>query len=311
MRAFARTLCLIPPWLQTLMPADTKAPSISALQGASATQLSLSFDGARHTLWVRCHPTPAPRFTHRFIDEVLAMQRRLTESHGVVSASNGEIELKWLVYASAVPNVFNLGGDLPFFLQCAREQDSEALYRYARSCIEICLQHAKAYGGTVSTIALVQGMALGGGFESALSSQWLVAEESAKFALPETKFSLFPGMGAFNLLARRMPAREAERIVFSEKVYSAAEMMALGGVDLVVPDGQGVAAVEDWIDRYPNGRRDHCMRDQPVTEAELDASIRAWVDTAMRMDASDIKLIERLIRSQEVMLKRTAAKPVP
>jgi DSF synthase len=293
------------------MPADTKAPGISALQGAGATQFSLGFDGARHTLWVRCHPTPAPRFTHRFIDEVLAMQRRLTESHGVVSASNGEIELKWLVYASAVPNVFNLGGDLPFFLQCAREQDSEALYRYARSCIEICLQHARAYGGTVSTIALVQGMALGGGFESALSSQWLVAEESAKFALPETKFSLFPGMGAFNLLARRMPAREAERIVFSEKVYSAAEMMALGGIDLVVPDGQGVAAVEDWIDRYPNGRPDHCMRDQPVTEAELDASIRAWVETAIRMDASDIKLIERLIRSQEVMLKRTAAKPAP
>ncbi len=291
------------------MSANAKAPSIYALQGAGATQFTLSFDEARHTLWVRCHPTPVPRFTHRFIGEVLAMQSRLTESHGVVSGSAGAIGLKWLVYASAVPNVFNLGGDLPFFLQCARAHDSEALYSYARSCIEICLQHAGAYGGEVSTIALVQGMALGGGFESALSSQWVVAEESAKFALPETKFSLFPGMGAFNLLARRMPARDAERIVFSEKVYSAAEMKALGAIDLVVPDGQGVAAVEQWIDRYPTGRTVHCMCDQPVTEGELDASIRAWVETAIQMGPSDIKLIERLIRSQELMLRRTGGNP--
>lgn len=284
-------------------------PTIAALQGASATQIHLALDQPRVTLWVWCHPSPAPRFTQGFIDDVLAMQTRLTESRGVVLTEGGPLELRWLVYASSVPGVFNLGGDLPFFLQCAAARDGDSMYRYARSCIDICLQHARAYGGHLSTLALVQGMALGGGMESALSSQWVIAEESAKFALPESKFSLFPGMGAFNLLARRMPAREAERIVFSEHVYSSAEMKDLGAIDQVVPDGTGEVAVEEWIERYPNGRNDHFLRDIPLTDAELDASIRAWVDTALEMRPSDIKLIERLIRSQDLMMRRKGTGP--
>jgi DSF synthase len=48
----------------------------------------------------------------------------------------------------------------------------------------------------VTTIALVQGDALGGGFETALSSNVLIAERSAKLGFPEILFNLFPGMGA-------------------------------------------------------------------------------------------------------------------
>src|SRR3972149_4441233 len=57
---------------------------------------------------------------------------------------------------------------------------------------------------TLTTISLVQGDALGGGFETALSSDVIIAEQSAAMGLPEVLFNLFPGMGAYSLLTRRI-----------------------------------------------------------------------------------------------------------
>ena len=50
---------------------------------------------------------------------------------------------------------------------------------------------------------------LGGGFEAALSSQVLIAERSARFGFPEIMFNLFPGMGAYSLISRRIGGKRA------------------------------------------------------------------------------------------------------
>ena len=49
-----------------------------------------------------------------------------------------------------------------------------------------------------TTISLVQGDALGGGFEAALCGDIIIAEKQARFGFPEVLFNLFPGMGAYN-----------------------------------------------------------------------------------------------------------------
>ena len=54
--------------------------------------------------------------------------------------------------------------------------------------------NSAAFHTPLITIALVQGDALGGGFECALSFDVLIAERSAKMGLPEVLFNLFPGM---------------------------------------------------------------------------------------------------------------------
>ena len=50
----------------------------------------------------------------------------------------------------------------------------------------------------------MQGECLGGGFEAALSSDVIVAEKSARFGFPEILFNLFPGMGAYSFLERKI-----------------------------------------------------------------------------------------------------------
>ena len=106
--------------------------------------------------------------------------------------------LRYLVLGSRVPGVFSLGGDLHFFAPDPRAGPRGAR-RLRLSCVRILHRNLLA-ALPVVTIGLVQGDALGGGFESLLSFDVIVAEKGAKFGLPENLFGLFPGMGAYSLL---------------------------------------------------------------------------------------------------------------
>ena len=171
-----------------------------------------------------------------------------------------------------------MGGDLAFFADRIRAQDRAALAAYARACIEVVYNNATALDLPIVTIALVQGDALGGGFEAALSCHVVVAEKRAKMGLPEILFNLFPGMGAYSLLARKLDPARAERMILSGRVYEAAELHDMGLVDLLAEDGEGEDVVRHYIAR--NARRHGAQRSlcevrrrlNPLTFAELPTS---------------------------------------
>jgi DSF synthase len=150
----------------------------------------------------------------------------------------------------------------------------------------------------------VQGDALGGGFESALASDVIVAEESAQMGLPEILFNLFPGMGALSLLARRIGMRAAEDLVLSGRILSAADLHRMGVVDVLATDGQGEAAVRNWIARNEkrrNGLQAVLRARQfihPVTRTELDGIVSLWVDGALRLRERDLRMMQRVVRAQ-------------
>jgi DSF synthase len=201
--------------------------------------------------------------------------------------------------------VFNLGGDLALFVLLIKARDRDALAHYARLCIDNMHPRIEHFGcPTLATISLVQGDALGGGFESALSSDVIVAEESAQFGLPEILFNLFPGMGAFSLLARRIGMRAAEDLILSGRTLAARELHEIGVVDVLARNGEGEQAVSEWLSRNA-GRRNgigavHHARQlvQPVTRAELDAVTESWVDAALRLDDRNLKMMGRIVRAQ-------------
>ena len=90
----------------------------------------------------------------------------------------------------------------------------------------------------VPAIAAVEGYALGGGFEIALSCDLIVAGETATVGLPEVTVGVIPGGGGTQLLTRRVgwSARAAE-MVFTARRLAAPEALARGAVDEVVPAG--------------------------------------------------------------------------
>jgi DSF synthase len=154
------------------------------------------------------------------------------------------------------------------------------------------------------TISLVQGDALGGGMECALSSDVVFAEESAQLGLPEALFNLFPGMGGYSLVSRRIGMRQAEELILSGQVLPAAKLHEMGLVDVLVPDGQGETAVQNWIAK--NSKRRNATQAvfrtrqivHPITREELDAVTEIWVDAALRLEDRDLKMMGRIVRSQ-------------
>src|SRR5207237_2836978 len=106
------------------------------------------------------------------------------------------------------------------------------------------------FSPTLTKIALVQGDALGGGFECALASDVIVAEESAQLGFPEILFNLFPGMGAYSLVSRRIGMRAAEELILSGRILPAAELHKMGVVDVLVTEGEGPTAFGEWIAKH-------------------------------------------------------------
>lgn len=263
-------------------------------------QLEVSWEEATGALWTFMRPRGRPCYNPDFLDDFHAWQR------GISAKFAGEPEvLQYLILGSRTPGVFNLGGDLNLFLAKIRERDRSALIAYGESCVRILHRNMNTLGLPVITIGLAQGDALGGGFESLLSFNVIIAERGAKFGFPETFFGLFPGMGAYSLVARRAGAAFAEEMMLSGRTYSAEEMKDAGLVHLVVEPGQGIAAVRDYMHR--NKRRRIGARAvfaagrevNPVPLAELDRIVEIWADACLQLSERDLKVMQRLVSAQD------------
>lgn len=273
--------------------------------GNTQSQYLTEFDPATATVWGYFNPRGTPCFSLGLLKDIRAHDNALEANAGHVDIAGRMTKAHYYVCGSRVPRVFNLGGDLALFVLLIKARDRDALAHYARLCIDNMYPRIQNYHcPTLTTISLVQGDALGGGFECAMSSDVLVAEESAQLGLPEILFNLFPGMGAVSLLTRRIGLRAAEELILSGRVLPAAQLHEMGIVDVLAKDGEGEAAVGEWIaqhDRRRNGMQAvHRARRQvsPVTRAELDAVTDTWVDAALRIEDRDLKMMSRIVRSQ-------------
>jgi DSF synthase len=203
--------------------------------------------------------------------------------------------------------VFNLGGDLSLFTELIDRQDREGLLAYGTACINVLYRNYLGHNLPITTISLIQGECLGGGFEAALSSDLLVAERQARFGFPEILFNLFPGMGAYSFLERRIGKRATEELITSGKIYTASDMQAFGVVDRVVEEGGGEAEVAALIKAREKSRNAlagiaaarRCVH--KLDYGELLGVVEAWVDTALRLSTRDMKLMQRLVSRQTVL----------
>ncbi len=268
-------------------------------------QLELHFEASSATLWSWMMPSPRPCFNTELLSEISRSERLIEAQQGYVNECGTPKRVDYIVFACKTPGVFNLGGDLEMFIEAILRQDREALRHYAALCVDSIYRRSRGFEADISTIALVQGKALGGGFESVLACDVVVAERSSTFAFPEVLFNMFPGMGALSFLSRRLGHKKAEEIITSGSVFSAREMADLGIVDEIVEDGLGVEATRALIKhRQRRGKSYRALQlakrfCQPVTREELTSIVTVWVDAAMRLDARDLRMMSRLVRAQD------------
>lgn len=270
--------------------------------------LHIEEDPEREVYWCHMHADLAQRagracFKNELVDDILHWQHGLSDRIRI-EQSRGTHRLAHVVLASAQEGIFNLGGDLQLFCNAIRSKDRTTLLNYARQCV--CGVHAfhNGLGVGAHSIALVEGDALGGGFEAALSCHTIVAEEGVDMGLPEVLFDLFPGMGAYSFLCKRIAPHQAEKLMLEGNVHTSDQLYAMGLVDVLVPKGEGRNAVDEIIRgnrRIPHARAAmHRVRAmaQPVTMEEMMAITEVWVDTAMQLGERSLRTMERLVRAQ-------------
>ncbi len=273
------------------------------------SELEIRFETDTGILWQYMRHKRKPAITRQLIADCELVMDAVEQSH---RSATGGPKVNYLVGASARAGVFSMGGDLSLFRQLIDSRDSEGLRRYAYACVDGQLRRAGRMGLPICTIALVQGNALGGGFEAALSHDVIIAEKQAKFGLPEILFNLFPGMGAYSFLSRKLTRAHAERLMMSHTLYSAEEMFEIGVVDAIAEDGEGEDAVRRFVDRHMREKvarlsiarlRSAVM---PVTRQEMTDVADIWVDAAMSLSARDLAKMDHLVAAQERMSKRMA-----
>ncbi|MET0264834.1 MAG: enoyl-CoA-hydratase DpgD [Duganella sp.] len=97
-------------------------------------------------------------------------------------------------------------------------------------------------------IARVNGLALGGGFELALTCDIIVAAEHAEFALPEARLGLIAGAGGVFRLTRQLPAKTAMGYLMTGRRLPAQRAYQLGLINEVAPLEELDACVDSWVE---------------------------------------------------------------
>jgi enoyl-CoA hydratase len=146
----------------------------------------------------------------------------------------GAPEVRAVVLAGAGDRAFCVGGDLK-----EREGMSDDAWRAQHVIFEQAAMAILRCPAPV--IAAVEGYAFGGGWELALLADFVVASESAAFALPEVTRGIFPGVGGTQLLPRIVGAPLAKELIFTGRRVEAAEARAVGLVNHLVPRAQARA----------------------------------------------------------------------
>ena len=274
----------------------------SPIEFRFAEQLRATFDPALNAMWLRWSPKPRACFNLPLLAACNAYCQFLQDTQGVISHNGETYALKSSILSSEIPGVFNLGGDLDLFKVLIDGRNRQGLMEYGMACVEVVYQNLSCYGLPITTISLVQGECLGGGFEAALSSQVVIAERSARFGFPEIMFNLFPGMGAMSFVLRRSNSRIAEELMTSATIFTADDMLKRGIIDMVVDDGEGPAAVREYLRKKAPALRAMYQarrRVQNLTRKELDDIVTVWVDAALRINPRDLRLMAHIVARQD------------
>jgi len=260
--------------------------------------LTVAHDETLGIDWIRMAPSPVPVITIGMLQDLDTLLYKYIDSQNPP---------KFLVMASNIEGVFNLGGHLDYFHECVLNKDKNALSKYAHACVKLVYEKSTGLRHNIFHITLIQGTAFGGGFEAALSADVIVAEENATFSFPESIFGMFPGMGALTMLRRRVSISHARKIITVPDVYTAQDLFNMGIVDVVVPVGQGENAVRDVCKKYNRYLSAHAAANHicnniqtrhSILLDELRSVTNYWVNQAMHLNPQQLKRMKTLAKAQ-------------
>ena len=169
-----------------------------------------------------------------------------------VEAIRAEQGLTGLVIGSA-KEVFIVGADITEF---------HAMFEQGEPSLAAMLERVHGIFNAIEdlpfpTVTAINGLALGGGCELALTTDFRVMAEAAKIGLPETQLGILPGWCGCVRLPRLIGADNAVEWIAGGKENRAEAALSMGAVDAVVPQAELEAAALDILARAQDGELDY------------------------------------------------------
>ncbi|HWH19830.1 MAG TPA: enoyl-CoA hydratase/isomerase family protein [Solirubrobacterales bacterium] len=170
-------------------------------------------------------------------DKLNAMARPFwADLEKVLATAEADPEVRALIFRGA-GRCFSVGGDIEGFGELVDAGDRRAYVREALNALRAIEEFPKP------TIAAVHGHALGGGCELTIVCDIVVADETAKFGMPETQVGLVPGLGVARGLAQ-LNLHWMKYLIFTGETIGAADARLAGLVNVVTPEGGHVEEAE-------------------------------------------------------------------
>jgi len=154
---------------------------------------------------------------------VLQLEERFSEAE-----SNPDI--KGIVIQGA-GKAFVAGADIRYFIQNIKNDRIDDIVAFTRGGHELLL---RIENSTKRTIAVLDGLSLGGGSELALACQTIVATSAGSMGFPETAIGIIPGLGGMLRTARQIGTELAKYYVFTGRTISAQDAYDLGIVSKII-----------------------------------------------------------------------------
>ncbi|MBN1627049.1 MAG: enoyl-CoA hydratase/isomerase family protein [Deltaproteobacteria bacterium] len=139
---------------------------------------------------------------------------------------------------------FVAGADIKFFIDCIKEDKIQANYDFTLNGQEVFFRIDES---KKLVIAKMDGLALGGGFELALSCDVIIATNKAVMGFPETGIGIYPGLGGTQRPTRFIGKELAKYLVFTGRVISADEAKSIGLIEEVFTPDEIDGKIESLI----------------------------------------------------------------
>lgn len=186
-----------------------------------------------------------------------------------------DTNVRVVILQSTVPKVFCAGADLKERLQMTQQEAAATVFGLRNAFMQ--LEQLP-----MPTIAAVEGAALGGGLEMAMSCDFRIAGAKAILGCPETSLAIIPGAGGTQRLPRLIGLSKAKELIYTSRRVGAEDAHKIGLVDYAVPETQAFEkAMELAREILPNGPIGVRMAKEAIMKGtEVDAASGMAIERA-------------------------------
>ena len=263
--------------------------------------IKTEYDSTYHALWCTLKTTKTPVLSIPLLKDIRNLQEFVAEHCKI----NPKSQPKYMIWLSDSSHVFNLGIDLEYILQQIVDKNEKNLSQYIQLCIDsyyINLAHLDI--NPLITMSLISGRAYGGGLDTALASDIVVAENHSKCRFPEINYNFLPSIGTIDMLLRQYPISVIEKLLFEGKNLNLDTLIKMNVVDTRVDSGQGVKFIQERIKQL---NKHHAIYSEMfkrkranvlITYAELENFKNMWIKTALDLNPEYIRKLHRVVKAQ-------------